>query len=72
MAHVHLAVEITEGMLRMRSRNRSWISHAKNTVLEGASLPRRRDADIASAVMVATVSSVRHLVFFILAIAAQG
>lgn len=33
----------------MMSRNRSWISHAKKTVLEGKSFPRCLDVDIPTA-----------------------
>lgn len=61
-SNVHLAVEITEGILRMRSRNRSWISHAKKTVLEGKSFPRRLDADIAAEATVVCTSKLLLLV----------
>lgn len=35
-------------MLKIKSRNRSWMSHRKKTVLEGTSFPRRREAVIAA------------------------
>lgn len=44
-----LEVEMTAGMLKMRSRNRSCTSHAKKTVEEGRIFPSLRDADSAGA-----------------------
>lgn len=43
----YLAVEMTAGILKMRSRNRSCTSHAKKAVVEGKSFPRRRGAEAA-------------------------
>lgn len=51
------AVEMTAGMLKMRSRNRSCTSHAKKAVLEGKSFPRRRGAEAAMSRSEATAAA---------------
>lgn len=53
----YLPVEITAGMLWIRSRNLSWMSHAKKTVLAGRSFPRRFEPDVARVAIVGEVWS---------------